>query len=224
MLMRFLRLDVNGLTPGNRWLRVIASRIGLACLLIASIFCAGVRAQSGRRVRAGEKAGTPQPAPVIVPETAEPAKPKRILPKVMLIVGGRIDNKSDRADTIFNAFVIRLGQSMQTNSLGLVKHEEAEKRARAETENYVVWLEIERDNYGQGRVIFNSLDYTVKYSVLAPRTAEVKAKGRVYYQGMGGARTRTDQSSVVKNTPEDAGQTAAEMVLDWLAVLAAQAK
>jgi hypothetical protein len=52
--------------------------------------------------------------------------------------------------------------------------------------------------------------------VLAPRTAEVKAKGRVYYQGNGGARTRTDQSSVVKNTPEDAGQTAADMVLDWL--------
>lgn len=222
--MRFLRLDVNRVTPGIQGTRGITSRIGLACLLVASIFCAGALAQSGRRVRAGEKPGTPQSAPIIVPETAEPAKPKRVLPKVMLIVGGRIDNKSERADAIFNAFVIRLGQSMQTNSLGLVKHEEAEKRARAETENYVVWLEIDRDNYEQGRVIFNSLNYTVKYSVLAPRTAEVKAKGRVYYQGNGGARTRTDQSSVVKNTPEDAGETAADMVLDWLAVLAAQAK
>lgn len=221
--MRFLCLDVDRMSPGIQWPQVIASRIMLACLLVASIFCAGARAQSGRRVRAGEKAGTPQPAPVIVPERAEPAKPKRVLPKVMLIVAGRIDNKSDRAEKIFNEFVIRLGQSMQTNSLGLAKHEEAEKRARAETENYVVWLEIERDNYQQGRVIFNSLDYTVKYSVLAPRTAEVKAKGRVYYQGNGGARTRTDEGSVVKNTPEDAGQTAADMVLDWLVLIAARA-
>jgi hypothetical protein len=194
----------------------------LAWLLVASIFCAGAWAQSGRRVRAGEKAGTPPPAPVIVPEKAEPAKPKRVLPKVTLFVAGRIDTKSDRADKIFNEFVIQLGQSMQTNSLGLVKHVEAEKRARAETENYVVWIEIERDAYQQGRVIFNSLDYTVKYSVLAPRTAEVKAKGKVYYQAQGGARTRTDESSVVKNTPEAAGQAAADMVLDWLVLIAAR--
>jgi hypothetical protein len=145
-----------------------------------------------------------------------------VLPKVTLIVGGHIDKESDRAEKIFNAFVIRLGQSMQSNSLGLVKHGEVEKRARAETENYVVWLEIERDSYQQGRVIFNSLDYVVKYSVLAPQTAEVKAKGKVYYQGMGGSRTRTDESSVVKNTPEDAGQAAADMVLDWLAFIAAR--
>jgi hypothetical protein len=194
----------------------------LAWLLVASIFCAGAWAQSGRRVRAGEKAGTPPPAPVIVPEKAEPAKPKRVLPKVTLFVAGRIDTKSDRANKIFNEFVIQLGQSMQTNSLGLVKHVEAEKRARAETENYVVWIEIERDAYQQGRVIFNSLDYTVKYSVLAPRTAEVKAKGKVYYQAQGGARTRTDESSVVKNTPEAAGQAAADMVLDWLVFIAAR--
>ncbi len=139
-----------------------------------------------------------------------------------LVVGGHADPKSDRADAIFNAFVIELGASIKTDSLGLVKHEDVIKRARSEKENYVVWLEIERDNYEQGRVIFNSLDYTVKYSILAPGTAEVKARGRVYYQGMGGARTRTGEGSVVKNTPEDAGQAAADMLLDWLAVVAAQ--
>ncbi|MDQ3906886.1 MAG: hypothetical protein M3268_00940 [Acidobacteriota bacterium] len=191
-------------------------------LFVASLFCAATSAQSGRRVSPSARPGaTPTPlAPVIVPPT-EPAKPKRNLPKVTLVVGGRTDPKSDRADAIFNAFVIELGASMQTDSLGLVKHDDVIKRARAEKENYVVWLEIERDSYEQGRFIFNSLDYTVKYSVLAPGTAEVKARGRVYYQGMGGARTRTGEGSVVKNTPHEAGEAAADMVLDQLAFIAA---
>lgn len=205
---------------GVRRPRALVRRIGAAGLSAASIFCAVASAQSGRRVSAA--ATTPQPAPVIVPAAAEPAKPKRALPKVTLVVGGRTDPKSDRAEAIFNAFVIELGASMRADSLGLVKHDDVLKRARAEKENYVVWLDIGRDNYEQGRVVFDSLDYTVKYEVLAPGTAEVKAKGRVYYQGMGGARTRTGEGSVVRNTPRDAGEAAADMVLDWLAFIDAQ--
>lgn len=209
---------------GGRRPRGLVRGIGAAGLLVLSLFCAGAWAQSGRRTPSAGRAGAPPPAPVIVPEPPAPAKPKRMLPNVTLIIAGRIDKESDRATTIYNEFVAQLAASMQTNSLGLVKHEEAEKRARAETANYVVWLEIERDSYQQGHVIFNSLDYVVKYSVLAPQTAQVKAKGKVYYQAMGGSRTRTDESSVVKLTPEDAGRAAADMTLDWLVVIAAQSR
>jgi hypothetical protein len=204
---------------------VASPRIIICCLFVATFLCATVEAQSGRRVRAGAKPGaTPAPAPVIElpkPEATAPA-PKRTLPNVALIVAGRVDKSSDRAQTIFNKFVERLGQSLKTTSLGLVKHDEAEKRARAETENYVVWLELERDNYQQGHVIFNSLDYVVRYSILAPGTAQVKAHGKLYYQAMGGSRTRTGEGDIVKITPEDAGDTAADMVLDWLVVIVAR--
>jgi hypothetical protein len=203
---------------------VASPRVIICCLFVASFLCATAEAQSGRRVRAGEKPGaTPAPAPVIdLPKPESPAAaPKRTLPNVALIVAGRVDKSSDRSETIFNTFVVRLGQSLKTTSLGLVKHDEAEKRARAETENYVVWLELERDTYQQGKVIFNSLDYVVRYSILAPGTAQVKAHGKLYYQAMGGARTRTGEGDLVKITPEDAGNTAADMVLDWLVVVAA---
>jgi hypothetical protein len=206
------------------WARVaLPTRIVLCCLFAASVFCATAWAQSGRRVRAGERPGAaPPPAPVIELKKPEPTPPKRVLPNVTLFVAAHIEKTSDRAETIFNKFVERLAQSMQTTSLGLIKHGDAEKRARAETENYVIWLELDRDSYQQGRVIFNSMDYVVRYSILAPQTAQVKAKGKVYYQAMGGARTRQDEQSVVKLTPEDAGQAAADMVLDWLAFIAAR--
>ncbi|HVG29716.1 MAG TPA: hypothetical protein VM864_08475 [Pyrinomonadaceae bacterium] len=198
------------------------ARVVLRALLVASVLCATARAQSGRRVNAGVKPGTPPPpAPVIELPKPEPAPPKRVLPKVALVVAARVEKSSDRAETIVNTFIMRLAQSMQTTSLGLVKHEEAEKRARAETEDYVIWLELDRDAVQNGQIIFNSPDYVVKYSVLAPRTAKVLAKGKVYYQAMGGARGRGSEDKVIKISPEAAGEAAADMALDWLAFIAA---
>ncbi|HEX8161000.1 MAG TPA: hypothetical protein VF538_03955 [Pyrinomonadaceae bacterium] len=196
----------------------------LRALLVAAAVCAGARAQSGRRVRAGEKAGTPPPAPVIELPKPEPARAptKRLLPKVALVVAVRIEKSSDRAETIANTFMARLAESMQTTSLGLVRREEAEKRARAETENYVVWLELERDAMQNGQIVFNSPNYVVKYSVLAPQTAKVLAKGRVYYEPMSSPRDRTGDDRVIRISPEAAGETAADMALDWIAFYAAR--
>lgn len=194
----------------------------LCVAFVVIALCATTQAQSGRRVNAGVKPGTPPPpAPVIELTKPEPAPPKRVLPKVALVVAARVEKSSDRAVTIVNTFITRLGQSMQTTSLGLVKHEEAEKRARAETENYVVWLELDRDAVQNGQIIFNSPDYVVRYSVLAPKTAKVLAKGKVYYQAMGGPKGRSGEDKVIKISPEAAGEAAADMALDWLAFIAA---
>jgi hypothetical protein len=190
--------------------------------LFVFVLCATAQAQSGRRVRAGTQPGTPPPAPVIELTKPEPAPPQRVLPKVMLIVAVHVEKGSDRTATIISAFVSRLGQSMQTTSLGIVKHEVAEKRARAETENYVVWLELDRDAVQNGQIIFNTSDYVVRYSVLAPQTAKVVAKGKVYYQAMGGPRGRSGEDKVIKISPEATGEAAADMVLDLLAFYAAR--
>ena len=202
----------------------LASRLArpFAFGAFAAALCAGAQAQSGRRVNAGVKPGTPPPpAPVIELPKPEPAPPKRALPKVALVVAARVEKSSDRAEVIVNTFIARLGQSMQTTSLGLVKHEVAEKRARAETENYVVWLELDRDVVQNSHIIFNSPDYVVRYSVLAPKTAKVLAKGKVYYQAMGGPKGRSGEDKVIKISPEAAGEAAADMALDWLAFIAA---
>jgi hypothetical protein len=198
------------------------ARIVLRAMLVVVALCATAQAQSGRRVRAGTQPGaTPQPAPVIELTKPEPATPKRVLPKVALIVAIHVEKGSERADTIISSFAARLAKSMQTTSLGLVKHEEAEKRARTETENYVIWLELDRDAVQNGQIVFNSPDYVVRYSVLAPQTAKVLAKGKVYYQAMGGARGRAGDDKVIKISPEAAGEAAADMALDWLAFIAA---
>jgi hypothetical protein len=198
------------------------ARIVMRALFVVVALCSTAQAQSGRRVRAGTQPGAkPEPAPVIELTKPEPATTKRVLPKVALIIGVRVEKGSARADTIISSFAARLAKSMQTTSLGLVKHEEAEKRARAETENYVIWLELDRDAVQNGQIIFNSPDYVVRYSVLAPQTAKVVAKGKVYYQAMGGARGRSGDDKVVKISPEAAGEAAADMALDWLAFIAA---
>jgi hypothetical protein len=191
-------------------------------MFVAVASCATAQAQSGRRVRAGTQPGAKtEPAPVIELTKPEHAPPKRVLPKVALVVAVHVEKGSDRATTIISTFVSHLARSMQTTSLGLVKHDEAEKHARAETENYVVWLELDRDAVQNGQIIFNSPDYVVRYSVLAPRTAKVLAKGKVYYQAMGGARGRSGEDKVIKISPEAAGEAAADMALDWLAFIAA---
>jgi hypothetical protein len=195
-------------------------RVVMRALVVAAL-CATAQAQSGRRVNSGVRPGTPPPpAPVIELPKPEPAPPKRVLPKVALVVAVHVEKSSDRAETIVNTFIKRLGQSMPTTSLGLVKHDDAEKRARAETENYVIWLELDRDAVQNGQIIFNSPDYVVRYSVLAPRTAKVLGRGKVYYQAMGGPRGRSGEDKVIKISPEAAGEAAADMALDWLAFLA----
>ena len=202
----------------------LARLVPRAALALA-VLCAAAQAQSGRRVNAGVKPGTPPPpAPVIELTKPEPAPPKRVLPKVALVVAVHVEKGSDRAEAIVNTFITHLAKSMPTTSLGLVKHDVAEKRARAETENYVIWLELDRDAVQNGQIIFNSPDYVVRYSVLAPQTAKVLAKGKVFYRPMSTARSRSGDGEVIKISPEAAGEAAADMALDWLAFITAQAQ
>ena len=219
-----IALEVEGCVETDKRARVLrVPRLRAAlCGLFVTLACAATAgAQSGRRAPRAPQPGT-APAPVIELPHPEPARQKRVLPNVSLLVAGHIEKKSDSAQTIYNKFVARLGASMRVTSLDLVKHEEAERRARSEAENYVIWLELDRDAYQGGRVIFNSPDYVIRYSILAPRTAEVKAKGKVYYHAINGPRARRGAEAVVKITPEDAGEAAADMVLDLLAFIAAQ--
>ncbi|MCM3906316.1 MAG: hypothetical protein ND866_31905 [Pyrinomonadaceae bacterium] len=71
--------------------------------------------------------------------------------------------------------------------------------------------------------MLNSPDLEVKYFIFEPGTGQEKAKGKVYYQAIGGAGMRKDNwpnGPPIKITVEAAGVEAAERVHDWLLVAA----
>ena len=190
-------------------------------------------AQSGRRVV--KPANRPPQEAAVASETMSPAAqaetaaaaadtPASRQPavKFKLVVAGRIEtkNSTERAATIFNKFVQRLTESptVTVTSLGLLKREEAVKRAQSDAESYLVWLQLDSDAFQEGHILLNSPDLEVKYQIYAPGALKVKTKGKVYYQAMGGPQARRDRwpsGTPIKITPEAAGIEAAEMVLDW---------
>lgn len=198
----------------------------LYSVLLSLIACGTAAAQSGRRPpKAVSQPEQPAPAAQIEKKSPPPVTSAgRPLPATTLLVAGRFkqQHSADRAQTIFLKFVERLSEpsTMKVTSLGVLKREAVVKRAQAEMTAYVVWLELETDNVQEGRVIINSPDLVIKYSVFAPRTGQVKTKGKVYYQTMGGPKIRRGgqwpSGTPIKITAEAAGIEAAERVLDWL--------
>lgn len=191
-----------------------APAVLLASLVFALAACGTAAAQSGRRVRETRPVEPPQPAPVITPKIAtEPPANRRNLPDIPIAVAGRIGPRVTRAraEVIYNHFASRLGEFMKVTSLGLAKRDEAVKRARGAGWQFVVFLELEFEPVNDGRIVFSSPDIVVNYSVVDAMNGKSKTKGRVYYRPNGGA-------GPVKITPEAAGQEAAELVLDWLAL------
>jgi hypothetical protein len=204
---------------------------GIAVALVLLVCSAGA-SQSGRRApRVGSQTPTVetvQPAPQ--PETATvnaPGTNEQNVTRFKLFIATDLENDpSGRAATIYGKFFARLKDSpvVLATSLGVLKREEAVKRAKNEAESYVVWLDLEKDSVQGANIVINSPDYKVKYEVLAPGTAQVKDKGKVYFQAIGGpGKRRGDRwpsGTPLKITPEAAGEEAADMVLEWFMRLA----
>lgn len=186
-----------------------------------------VNAQSGRR------ATQPQPkvaATGIAATSAGETSPNlannpgnhKLERKVNLLVARQVTSKHLPTEaTIYASFIKRLNEfsSVSSTSFGDVKRQQAILRARRETESFVVLLHFEIDNFQEGRLVLNSPDLEVKYYVFAPGTGQLKTKGKVYYQAIGGAKMRKDNwpnGPPIKITVEAAGIETAERVHDWL--------
>lgn len=196
----------------------------LSLLFISGLFVS-VQAQSGRRA--------PKPTNKVEQSDAVPAQstPSETSPtaatntsaaaKTTLLVASYNSNPrfGGSAIVIFFNFNKRLNESASfaAKTIGSMKREEAERRAKAEQEAYTIFLEVQPDVYQQGTLVINSPDLIIRYYILAPVTGKVKGKGKVYYQAMGGSRTRTGDlgDTPIKITPEAAGSEAADLVLDW---------
>lgn len=198
----------------------------LLCLLMVPT--CGVYAQSGRRAPRSQ----PSPQPVTVSKENDADTQLRrhstsveSAQKVKLLVARQRTSKQFMSeDTIFSCFLQRLNEftGVSGSSLGELKREDAIKRARNEAESFVVLLQFEIDNFQGGRIVLNSPDLEVKYFVYAPRTGELKTKGKIYYQAISGAGARKanwPKGPPIKITAEAAGIEAADRLHDWLTIV-----
>jgi hypothetical protein len=195
------------------------------CLLIMLIG-GGADAQSGRRPSRENGETAKQSGPPATPSNSSDSS--GVQPageKISLLVAEYApgDKMGERPAAIIANFVKRLSDSpvVTLTPLGKMEHGDVVKRAQAEKVSYVVWLELQPDKFQNGRLMMGSPDLQVKYFVYEPGTAEVKAKGKVYYQAMGGSHSRRDRGPAgtpIAITPEAAGAEAAEGVLDWVSL------
>lgn len=199
----------------------------ISCSILLFAVCSSVAAQSGRRPpppkapsRPAQSSEDDSARPGQQPgETARtnPAESEQSAARIKLLVGCKIPDK-DAAEVVRAYFLRRLNESSETVAtfIGQMTRDEALKRAQSETEAYVVWLQIEVDSVQNGDLVFRSPDLVVKYSLLSPKTAQVKYKGKVYYQAANGSRKRSGDwpsGTPIRITPEATGIEAAEGVL-----------
>jgi hypothetical protein len=193
--------------------------LSLILLSLVLIVCAASsRGQSGRR--------TPQPPAVPKePNKEDPQTDSTLRQRVKVLVGRQpTSRKLLSEDTIYAAFVQRLNdqKNVEAFTIGdLKKQSEAVKKAQAETDQFVVLLKLEIDNFQEGTIVLNSPDLEIGYVVFEPVTGKESFKGKVYFQAIGGARARKDawpNGTPIKITPEAAAIAAADNIYDWLLI------
>ena len=204
-------------------------------ILVPLLLFLGVpgKGQSGRRAPRPE----PRSASAVTPATdGSESAPRvgsekgnhKLERRVKLLVARQLTSKHLPSEaTIYTSFIKRLNEftNVSGTSIGDLKRQQAVLRAREETESFVVLLEFEIDNFQEGRLVLNSPDLEVKYFIFAPGTGELKTKGKVYYQAIGGAKMRKDNwpnGPPIKITVEGAGIETAERAHDWLLVASRQ--
>jgi hypothetical protein len=157
------------------------------CVLLMLLASAGAGyAQAGRRVQ------PPKNDPP-VPKAAEPTivakKEQPEVAPISLLVGSysqpmRILSRGAE-DLVQGAVVQRLRDS-KSLKLGVeesMTRGEANKRAKSETEAFILWLELKNDRASfdpTGRGEVRTEDLYIQYVVLEPKTGKVKDQGSVY--------------------------------------------
>jgi hypothetical protein len=170
----------------KRKLSLLSLVLHLTLVSYSLLYIGTAYAQSGRSHRKAE----PIPVPKLESDktNAQIEKPKDEEARFSLVV---VSNPLSALDnipigyqqTIFNSFMKRLGTSSSLKVIGEedMNRSEAIKRAKTETERFVVWLSIGLDAQGViGQDSLSSL--TVEYIVFTPTTGKTKSQGRVYPQ------------------------------------------
>jgi len=194
----------------------------LLLLIAVLLSCVTSHAQSGRR-----STNTPTTAPSISgPRAIEKAPAKA--PGIHLLVGVESRNPFSNipyylSDTVLDNCVRHLADATEVipNPVGRgMDRVDAVRRAKAEKEGYVVWLQIESDVLDSGKQQKNGPDELyVRYTIFEPGTAKVKQSGRthqqIYKTGRGGVSTSSKNSAVYSEYAlKQAAREAAERILE----------
>ena len=195
-------------------------------------FSVPISAQSGRR--ASKPAPTPssressainEDAKVDAHTSTKPFGDIELNTPVKLLIARQLTSKHlPSEDAISASFVKRLNEctSLTATPVGDMKRDEAVRRAQAETDSSVVFLQFDIDSFQGGTIILNSQSLEVKYLVFAPRTGKEQTKGKVYYQPVGSGRMRKSDwpnGTPIKITSEAAGIEVAEQLYYSLALI-----
>ncbi len=205
------------------------SFVALALLISFSV---PISAQSGRR--ASKPAPTPssreskainEDAKVDAHTSTKPFGDIQLNTPVKLLIARQLTSKHlPSEDAISASFVKRLNEctGLTATPVGDMKRDEAVRRAQAETDSSVVFLQFDIDSFQGGTIILNSQSLEVKYLVFASRTGKEQTKGKVYYQPVGIGRMRKSDwpnGAPIKITSEAAGIEVAEQLYYSLALL-----
>ncbi len=205
--------------------RALTMTSGLVTLVLCTTLCASVAAQSGRRPTITPAAPTSHEDPTPQPSIDQPPLDvpfRRLTSPVKLLIGKQLTSKHlPSEDVIFASFIKRLNEFRNVNGslIGEMTREHAAKRARQETDAYIVLVQFVIDKYQGRKIVLDSPDLEIKYFVFAPLTIQPQLKGKVYYQAIGGGQHRKSnwpEGPPVKITVEAAGVEAAERLHDWL--------
>jgi hypothetical protein len=187
------------------------------------------RSQSGRRA---SKLSSPAVPAVVEAPTATSAvtSTAQLSQKTRLLIARQTTHKHlQTEDIVFASFIKRLNECANVESIpiGDMKQSQAVARAKTETNDPVVILTFDIDNYASGTIILNSQDLEIEYFLFAPHSGKKQTQGKVYFQGVGSGRLRSSNwpnGTPVKMTPEAAGIEAAESLYQWLLFAAATKK
>ncbi|MDQ5844823.1 MAG: hypothetical protein M3539_05955 [Acidobacteriota bacterium] len=150
----------------------------ISFVLTLTALCAVAMAQSGRRTTKTKSVPVtvPQPTPAPTPKATEQAKP------ALTLVVGMERYYGLTSNDVLNSCVDRLDDNRAVKvvtATGDMSRGDAIKRAKAEAEAYVVWLQLETDSMSGDN---NTRNYFLEYSVFAPGTAKLTTSGRTYSQ------------------------------------------
>lgn len=200
----------------SRLFRLLA--VGFAFGLLLAVVGPGI-SQSGRRAKP-KAVPVPTPEPAATPATATPAeKPK---PQLTFIVG--MDRFGDGAiplytySSVLRYCVDRLNDSASVKAVTAqqeMSRSDAIKRAKAERESNIVYLQLRPDTLTDTRGTGRVTNFYLQYTVFAPTTAKIVASGQTYPQAYRarGIIVRPNTSGTSDYELNKAAEEAAERIL-----------
>lgn len=185
-------------------------------------------AQSGRRPPKRPTSPDPLPPkqdePPIQPSSDQAGKPK--IPVKVVWHSSFVASSTIYSRTVLEACLDRLSKSgsvTATGSSGEMNRKQASDAAKASSDTYVVWFELEVDHaYDRGGMGNVPPQYLmVRFELYTPTTGKSKTGGNVYQrpQGPGGIPIPGPTSTSAFYSLGYAGREMADRVLDSLGIL-----